>query len=355
MPNLMLAGAEAPAVSIVMPVHNALPYLDAAVESILNQTFSDFEFVILDDASTDGSTERLRDWAKRDPRIRLFETKRSLGPVGSSNRVARAASAPIVARMDADDISYPDRLADQLNVLRRNPDVGLVASLCDFIDAGGRRFRTAETWRLARNSFFVPFAHGAIMYRREVFDAAGGYRDACEYWEDQDLITRISSISRILVTPRSLYQVRQSTTSTRFTSNPERLERAVNLMYRCVQRVEQGRDYDDLLASREIFDEKLDPRVFIALGSVVLWAGNRPRLFRRLLRRGKLSFDLRSLSALVWTAWASAEPHSLRLFLRLLLHARQAVAPVTPAEGEQVPWSPSASHRPYHAGPDRHS
>src|SRR3954447_9691746 len=97
---------KAPGVSVVMPVRNALPYLDAAVESILGQTFRDFEFVILDDASTDGSTERLRHWASRDARIRLLEESRNLGPVLSSERVARAARAPVVARMDADDISY---------------------------------------------------------------------------------------------------------------------------------------------------------------------------------------------------------------------------------------------------------
>src|SRR3954449_7426759 len=126
---------KAPGVSVVIPVRNALPYLDAAVTSILGQTFKDFEFVILDDASTDGSTERLREWARRDTRIRLLEEKQNLGPALSSERVARAASAPTVARMDADDISYPERLADQLEVLRQHPNVGVVGGLYDIIDA----------------------------------------------------------------------------------------------------------------------------------------------------------------------------------------------------------------------------
>ena len=90
----MLAVAETPKVSVVMPVHNAMPYLDIAVESILGQTLQNFEFVILDDASTDGSTERLREWASRDPRIRLIEEKTNLGPALSSERVAREARAP---------------------------------------------------------------------------------------------------------------------------------------------------------------------------------------------------------------------------------------------------------------------
>src|SRR4051812_6478661 len=107
-----------PRVSVVMPVHNALPYLDGAMECILGQTFTNFEFVILDDASTDGSTARLREWAERDSRIRLMEEERNLGPALSSDKVARAATAPIVARMDADDLCARTRLAAQYEVLQ---------------------------------------------------------------------------------------------------------------------------------------------------------------------------------------------------------------------------------------------
>jgi len=153
-------GAEAPSLSVVMPVHNALPHLDAAVHSILGQSFVDFEFVILDDASTDGSRERLRELAALDPRIRLLEVDEKLGPVASSNMVAAAAKAPFVARMDADDVSYPDRLGEQLQVLRDDREAGVVASLCDTIDSAGRILRQPEAWRLARPSPFVPFAHG---------------------------------------------------------------------------------------------------------------------------------------------------------------------------------------------------
>src|SRR5712692_2248266 len=96
-----------PLISVVMPVHNALPFLDESIGSILQQTLSDFEFVILDDASTDGSVELLREWSLRDKRILLHESRRRLGVSGSSNAVVSKAGAPIVARMDADDISHP--------------------------------------------------------------------------------------------------------------------------------------------------------------------------------------------------------------------------------------------------------
>src|SRR6185436_7809543 len=92
-----------PQVSVVMPVHNALPFLDESIRSILAQTLADFEFVILDDASTDGSLEVLREWSRLDPRIQIHESKKQLGLSLSSNTVVSKARAPIVARMDADD------------------------------------------------------------------------------------------------------------------------------------------------------------------------------------------------------------------------------------------------------------
>lgn len=110
--------------SVVMPVHNAMPHVDDAERSILDQTHDNFEFIIFDDGSTDGSTERLRDWAKRDPRIKLTESKTNLGPVGSSKAVVELASGELIARMDADDVSDPRRFERQLQVLQDRPESG---------------------------------------------------------------------------------------------------------------------------------------------------------------------------------------------------------------------------------------
>ncbi len=329
---------EIPKVSVVMPVHNALPYLDQAIESILGQTFTNFEFVILDDASTDGSTERLREWASKDKRIRLFEVTENLGPVGSSQYVATRASAAIVARMDADDISHSDRLKQQLEVLTQNPEVGVVGCLADLIDSSGRAVRGPENWRLTRRSLLVPFAHGAMMYRRRVFDQVGGYRKESIFWEDLDLITRMSRIADVLVIPNALYRVRQSEQSTRFTSGQDDLERALDLMYRSVDRVGQGRDYEDIVSEPPDAARKVDPRSYIALGSVILWAGRRPRLFRRLLSRARLGGDFRSISAIVWTAWASLSPGTLRPFLLMLVGLRNAYTSSSASLSGPVPW-----------------
>ena len=346
-----MLSVETPKISVVMPVHNAMPYLDAAVESILGQTFRDFEFVILDDACTDGSSKRLREWAARDTRIRLIAVKQNLGSALSSERVARAARATIVARMDADDISYPDRLAVQLDVLQRYPDVGVVGGLYDVIDAKGRRVRRAERWRLRQPASVPPFGNGPMMYRRQVFELVGGYRKECEFWEDQDLIFRMATVTKIMVLPRAIYQVRQSRTGTRFASEQERVERALDTMYRSRARVDRGQYYEDLLESPDIVGRKLDPRVFISLGSIILWAGDRPRLFRRLIRRGELRYNFRTLSALVWTAWASLEPHSLRAFIRILLIGRNLRASVSDRSDDHALWSSPARQEHPHCHP----
>lgn len=311
-----------PRVSVVLPVHNALPHLDRAIESILGQTFEDFEFVILDDASTDGSSHRLLQWAKRDHRIRLIQSHYNLGPARSSERVARAASAPIVARMDADDVAFPTCLEEEFRVLEANPHVGLVGSLCETIDSHGNKVRDAELWRLARKSLMVPFGHSLMMYRRSIFEALGGYRPQCDYWEDEDLILRFASVCRVMVIPKALTQMRQWSGSSRVVAARERRERALQLMYSCLDRLEGGESYQRLLDSETDARAKLDPRVFISIGLAHLWAGETPHLFRDLIARGDLRAEPRSITALAWTALATACPALLRRLMRLLLHLR---------------------------------
>lgn len=326
--------------SVVMPVHNALPYLDEAVRSILGQTYGDFEFVIFDDGSSDGSTERLRDWARRDERIRLHESRRNLGPAGSSNAVVELASGSLIARMDADDVSNPDRLRRELELFQRNPETGLVGSLYEIIDGKGRKLRGPEVWRIRPHSWFPPFPHGSIMYRRDLFERIGGYRQACEFWEDHDFALRMAAEGEVLIIPQALYKHRQSTLSTRVASEQSRVERAVDLMYRSIDNLAQDRGYDEVLRAGPTRTERVDPRVFIALGSLTLWANGKPRLFRRLLRNGRLKPNLRTGSALVWTAWASASPSSLRAFLSLLVRGRNRLASRRVNQDSPIPWQP---------------
>jgi glycosyltransferase involved in cell wall biosynthesis len=331
-----------PRLSVVMPVHNALPYLDAAVESVLAQSFAEFEFVILDDGSSDGSSEVLRGWAARDRRIRLVEGGARLGPAGSSNRVAREASAPLIARMDADDVARPDRLEKQLALFDAEPDSVLVGSLWDVIDEKGRKVREADRSRLLRDSPFAPFSHPTIMFRRDAFEAIGGYRAEADRWEDIDLYLRFAAAGRILVVAEPLVSVRHSAVSTRLRDGRDAFEKAMHLMYCCVAEYVRGTDYTPILMGPHGPEEgeKLMPPSFITAGSPLVWAGERPRAFGRLATRGLLRWNRGSAIALAWAAWADLSPRSLRLFLQGFLRARNIAARRKLGDRGWTEWTP---------------
>lgn len=159
-----------PRVAVVMAVYNGERYLGLAIDSILQQSFRDFEFIIVDDASTDRTAEILEETRTSDPRVRLLRNEINLGPYPSGNRGLDMTSAPIIARMDADDISTPDRLAQQVAFLDANSDHLLVGSGYRAIDHEGNPIYTktnpmdafAVRW-LTR--FRTPMPHPAICFR----------------------------------------------------------------------------------------------------------------------------------------------------------------------------------------------
>jgi hypothetical protein len=323
-----------------MPVHNAGPYLAASIESILDQTFADFELVALDDASTDGSAGLLREWAKRDRRIRVVESPTRLGMTASADRVVREARAPVCARMDADDVSRPTRLAIQWDVLRANPDACLVGSLWEGIDAAGRLVRPRDRWRLVRRSSFAPFPHGSIMFRREAFDAVGGYRAACVYWEDLDFYLRMAARGRVLVVPTSLYCYRFHAESAIGGDIGVEEERAAELMLRCLAARRVGADYTPLLAGGGGGDGRpgLNPATLYFLAARRLWAGRSPGV-RRLLRRLRLSgAPPLWLGLLALATVGDVSPRTVRWAFRALIRLRDALAGLAIRGGRPVEW-----------------
>ncbi len=325
-----------PPVSIVMPVRNALPYLDEAVRSILAQTHRNFEFVILDDGSTDGSGEALAGWAGRDARIRLFQLEESLGPVGSSNFVMEKARHDLVARMDADDVCCATRIERQIAVIRANADAVLVGCLWEGIDAEGRKVRPCNRWRLAHPGVFAPFPHGSILVRRDAVMRAGGYSPESEYWEDADLYVRLAQQGRLLVIADPLYLHRASALSTRLKSDEQRVEHAVDQMYRTLGGFAHGRGD----AGGRIL-----PKVFVSIGSTRLWSGASPGVLRRLWRRGDLRLDAHSFSVLAWALWGALLPGSLRWVLRSLARIRDRKVRSRFRGGCAHEWRPTSTAR----------
>lgn len=305
-----------PLISVVMPVYNALPFLDESINSILEQTLSDFEFVILDDASTDGSVERLREWSRRDKRINLHESKQRLGLAGSSNAVVSKARTPIVARMDADDIAHPDRLKRQWEVIESRPDVVVVGTLFDGIDAAGRRVRPRDRWRVMRRSAYFPFAHGSAMYRKEAFEAIGGYCEDFAAGEDQDFFFKMTIVGRVVTLPEVLYHYRYHSTNATLVNSAKGV--------RAVTERASGNGGD--LAA------------FYLLGAMRLWAGQPPGILPQLLAHKSLKYDFDTLMALASALLGSISPGTLRFLLRSLIHTRDFIASFQIKDGGLYEW-----------------
>ena len=201
-----------PKVSVVMSVHNGEKYLAGATHSILAQTFADFEFIIIDDGSTDGSRAIVQ--SLEAPRIRLI-AQENRGLAAALNRGIGLARGAYIARMDADDISAPTRLAEQVDFLDAHTEIGMVGSSFHQIDEAGRI--TALTPVLTSNEEIQAhlleqnwFCHGSMMVRRECIEETGGYDETFTSAQDYDLWLRISESYQVANLSKPLYQWRLS-------------------------------------------------------------------------------------------------------------------------------------------------
>ncbi|OKH79442.1 hypothetical protein EB75_24135 [Mycobacterium sp. ST-F2] len=203
-----------PAVSIVMPVRNVQSTLVPAIRSILAQTCEAWELVVLDDGSTDGTAQRLREFADLDDRIRPFIDGRPLGLPTRLNQGVRHSRAPIIARMDGDDVCYPDRLETQLTFLRENPDVDVVgAGMMVFTSdgtprgprsrLGGHEDLTADPLRSE-----IGLAHPTWMGRRSWF-LRFPYDPRARRCEDWEVLLRAHTASRYASLPDVLLGYRE--------------------------------------------------------------------------------------------------------------------------------------------------
>jgi len=161
---------------VLLPVSNGADCVGSAIASILEQTFVDFELILVEDGSTDHSAQVLRDWAKRDDRIRVF-TLPQAGIVGALNDGLAYARGSFIARMDADDLSYPHRLQKQVDHLRQHPEIGRVPALSGTREMRGFRQATCSTssgstpWSPTSRLFFIDLWNLLSRTRRCAFTA----------------------------------------------------------------------------------------------------------------------------------------------------------------------------------------
>lgn len=205
-----------PAISVAMSVYNGERFLVPAIDSILAQDFTDFEFLIVDDGSCDELPAIIADYAARDPRIRPF-LRENRGLIASLNEMLHAARAPIVARMDADDISRASRFARQFAFLEAHPDYGVVGSWSEDIGEDGEpMLRDGADHPVTHDELLQAIeaggqliCHPAAMFRRDVVLSQGGYHAAFRHCEDLDLWLRLASITRLGNIPERLLRYRR--------------------------------------------------------------------------------------------------------------------------------------------------
>jgi glycosyltransferase involved in cell wall biosynthesis len=292
-----------------MPVHDAEHFLDSAIRSIVRQTFSDFEFVIVDDGSSDGSIEISRRWARQDDRIRLFENKERLGHASTSNLAVSMARAEYVARMDADDISHPERLAREWKVMSQSADIVMVGTLADGIDAGGRQVRPRDRWRIMRHSYFAPFPHGSILFRKDAFNAVAGYAGSTMRVGDQDFYHRMAKKGRITTLPEILYHYRYHSENSTLHSVPRPVSNG------------NGITADPLY-------EK---------GAMRLWAGHPPGILAE-FRAADGTSNSHDVRTAILARWGNVNPASLRAFMRSAVWLRDQLAGFWIKDGKAYDW-----------------
>ncbi|MEO6436359.1 MAG: glycosyltransferase family 2 protein [Tepidisphaeraceae bacterium] len=224
--------SRTPPVSVVMPVYNAAAYLSQAVESVLAQSFGDFEFIIVNDGSTDASPRLLESFVARDPRIKLI-SRPNTGIVGALNDGLAASKGELIARMDADDVCLPGRFEAQVAYLRENPQVVALGSRVIGIDPYGCELFHSEH-KLAHDEIDAQLlqgvgwaiVHPAAMIRRDALQRVGSYRTPWQWVEDLDLFLRLAEIGKLANLPTELLRYRQHTESVNRTRSAEQAKLA---------------------------------------------------------------------------------------------------------------------------------
>lgn len=239
--------ASAPKVSVLLPVYNAERYLETAIRSILEQSFSDFELIAVDDGSTDRSGAILDRLAIEDERIVVLRQDNT-GVTRALNAGLAMARGEYVARMDADDIARPDRFARQVAELEARPDVVVLGTQFRLIDPDGRPLKPMavplhhadlDTRLFERQELSI--CHPSAMMRASALKAVGGYDESFSSAQDVDLFLRLAEVGELANLENELMSYRIHTASMGYTERPAQLQNAWRAGQRAAER--RGRDF----------------------------------------------------------------------------------------------------------------
>lgn len=201
-----------PLVSVIMPAYNVKQYVRSALESILHQTYRNFEFIIIDDKSNDGTFEILKSYRKNDKRIVLSRNRRNIGVSKSLNRALQLTRGEYIIRMDADDWSYPERFELQIKLMQNNPGVVVSGSFIEVCDSKLKikylRKYGVDDKEIRKHLFrYSPFAHPATIWQAEVIKKER-YNEAINASQDYELYFRVGRFGKFMNLNKPLLKLR---------------------------------------------------------------------------------------------------------------------------------------------------
>lgn len=265
----------APKISIVMPVYNGARYLNEAIASIRNQTYSNWELIIVNDGSSDSTGEIIRQHSEADSRIQYVYHQRNLGLVASLNDGLELASGDLIARHDADDLSTADRIEKMVYWLNQQSDVGLLGSNGYYIDEVGSVVRSSNfptdhdaiLEKVFRDE--TPFFHGSWIFRRLCLERVGGYNSLLYSGEDKDYLIRVSEQFRVAMHPEKLYYYRFHDGA--FTSGPKLRRKLMRkfLLTLAQERRHKGSDSIGLKFGSRLNNDKIAANVRSSIGHLL--------------------------------------------------------------------------------------
>jgi glycosyltransferase involved in cell wall biosynthesis len=228
-----------PKVSVVMSVYNGERHLKEAVDSILCQTFKEFEFIIIDDGSTDGTPKILEEYLGKDQRIEVLHQENA-GLTRSLNRGIALVQGGYIARMDADDVAFPERLEKQVDFMHKNPEVGLLGTTYYEIDGNSNRigkkvFPTSDDELQKTLIKYNPFSHASVIIRKETLDKVGLYDENIKRAQDYDLWFKIGRVSKIANLKEPLMMRRYSNKNISIANENEQLKWAIRIRKKAIR------------------------------------------------------------------------------------------------------------------------
>lgn len=256
-----MSSSISPKVTVLMPVYNSAQYLVEAINSILNQTWSDFEFLIIDDASEDDSLKIINSF--NDKRIRIIHNEVNLKLVGALNKGVDLARGDYIVRMDSDDISLPFRLWEQVKFMDKNPDIGISGGWLQNFGANDivTHYPVSDEEIRATMPFRNPFAHPSMIMRRNFlnhynlrYNMDYAYVEDYELWIRCSKLTKMANIEKVLV----LYRFGHSSISSTHGEKQKQLKRKI---YRDNLRgigIEDSRILDVLVHEKPVDPDFLD-------------------------------------------------------------------------------------------------